>query len=155
MRIGLIVVGAKQPRWVQDAYTDYAERLRGSCRLELVELPLGTRSSADPTRAVDDEGRRMLAALPAKAHVVALERGGDPWSTEQLAERLARWMGQGGPVALLVGGPDGLAPACRARAAEQWSLSQLTLPHGLVRIIVAEALYRAWSLGRGHPYHRA
>ena len=155
MRIQLIVVGARQPAWVQEAYAEYAGRLAAGCRLELLELPLARRGRAGNPRAMEDEGRRVLAALPARAHVVALERDGAPWSTAELAARLERWQALGVPIALLVGGPDGLAAACRDRAAEQWSLSPLTLPHGLVRVIVAEALYRAWSMRRGHPYHRA
>jgi 23S rRNA (pseudouridine1915-N3)-methyltransferase len=97
----------------------------------------------------------MLAAVPDNAHAVALEVNGQPWSTAELGLHLQRWMGLGRPVALMVGGPDGLAPGCLERAAEHWSLSRLTLPHGLVRVVVAEALYRAWSLTQGHPYHRA
>lgn len=97
----------------------------------------------------------MLKALPASAHVVALEVAGRPWSTGDLARKLQHWEMESGPVCLLIGGPDGLAPECAARADETWSLSSLTLPHGLVRIVVAEALYRAWSVLRSHPYHRA
>jgi 23S rRNA (pseudouridine1915-N3)-methyltransferase len=97
----------------------------------------------------------MLAAIPEGAHVVALDASGRALSTAELARHLSRWIDHGGAVALLIGGPDGLAPACLERADERWSLSALTLPHGLVRIIVAEALYRAHSLLTGHPYHRA
>ena len=97
----------------------------------------------------------MLASLPNAAHVVALLETGKPWSTKELAAKLEAWMQHGAPVAFLVGGPDGLSPACVARANERWSLSNLTLPHGLVRVVAAEALYRAWSLLENHPYHRA
>ena len=96
----------------------------------------------------------MLRAVPASAHVVAMTLTGSPWSTEKLAERLRNWSTLGAPVALLIGGPDGLSAACEAQAAETWSLSALTFPHGLVRVILAEALYRAWTLNEGHPYHR-
>lgn len=101
------------------------------------------------------EGEAVLAAAGARDRVVALEVGGRPWSTEQLAEQLERWQLDGRDVSFLVGGPDGLAPECRARADQQWSLSPLTLPHPLVRILLAEQLYRAWSITRNHPYHRA
>src|SRR5687768_18291320 len=104
---------------------------------------------------MQDEGERMLAQVAAGAHVVALLENGKPWSTKELAAKLESWMQRGVPVALLVGGPDGLSPACTGRANERWSLSNLTLPHGLVRVIAAEALYRAWSLLENHPYHRA
>src|SRR5690606_28040779 len=112
--------------------------------------------SQPAAQAVADEGERMLAAVPAGAHVVALDEHGAAWSTAELARRLEHWSGLGSSaVCFLIGGPDGLAPACLARARERWSLSALTLPHGLVRIVAAEALYRAVSLLEGHPYHRA
>lgn len=156
MRIRLITASNKQPAWIASGYAHYARRLAGSCPLELVELPLARRRpGAGARRALDDEGRRMLKAVPSGAQVVALAVDGASWSTVQLAERLEAWRMAGAPVCLLVGGPDGLDPACESRAAERWSLSRLTLPHGLVRIVVAEALYRAASLVRGHPYHRA
>ncbi len=156
MRFMLITVSARQPRWVEEGYAEYARRLRPPLTLELKEIPLGTRIRGAPAaRAVEQEGERMLAALPRGAHVVALDERGDPWRTADLAARLERWRGAGKAVSLLVGGPDGLAPSCRERADETWSLSPLTLPHGLVRIVVAEALYRAASLLEGHPYHRA
>jgi 23S rRNA (pseudouridine1915-N3)-methyltransferase len=156
MRITLISVSSKQPDWVRDGFDEYARRLRGPLALSLTEIPLPKRTaSAALERLIAVEGERMLAAVPAGAHVVALEESGRSWRTAELAVRLKAWMAQGQPVALLVGGPDGLAPACLERARERWSLSPLTLPHGLVRIVVAEALYRAHSLLRGHPYHRA
>lgn len=96
----------------------------------------------------------MLAAVPKGAHIVALDQNGRPWSTTELKDRLLGWIEAGRPVALLLGGPDGLAPACVGQAAERWSLSPLTLPHGLARVVVAEALYRAFSLLENHPYHR-
>lgn len=97
----------------------------------------------------------MLAAVPRDCHVIALDVTGQAWNTEVLAGRLQGWLGAGRDVALLVGGPDGLAPACLARADTRWSLSPLTLPHALVRVVLAEQLYRAWTLVSGHPYHRA
>jgi len=156
MRIVLLAAANRQPAWVDQGYRDYARRLRGAYRLELAELPLGRRSARGGSeRALADEGARMLAALPRTAHVVALAEAGAAWSTAALAARLEHWSTLGSPLYLLIGGPDGLAPACLERAREQWSLSPLTLPHGLVRIMVAEALYRAGSLLEGHPYHRA
>ena len=154
LRIVLLAVANRQPDWVERGYREYARRLRGRFRLELTELPLGRRSARGAERARADEGGRMLAAVPKSAHVVALEQQGRPWNTRELAAALERWATVGAPLYLLVGGPDGLASACRERATEHWSLSPLTLPHGLVRIVVAEALYRASSLLEGHPYHR-
>jgi len=155
MRLLIIAASNRQPSWVSVAYHEYAKRFRGTCRLELKEVQLARRGAATTARrAVEDEGERMLAAVPAGAHVVALAQTGQAWSTETLAARIEAWMRLGTPVCLLIGGPDGLAEQCGARANETWSLSPLTLPHGLARVIVAEALYRAWSLSEGHPYHR-
>ncbi len=155
MRILVIAAGNRQPTWVDEGFGDYARRLRGSCTLELLEIPLGRRSkSSSNQKARKDEGERMLRAIPPTAHVIALTLAGRPWSTEQLAEQLRHWTTLGAPVCLLVGGPDGLSAECEARAAEQWSISPLTVPHGLVRVLLAEALYRAWTLNEGHPYHR-
>ncbi len=156
MKIRLVAVGEKMPRWVQEGYGEYARRLPPECALELVEIPAGQRrKGTDIARLLRDEGRRMLAAVPRGSRLVALDVKGSAWSTRQLARRLERWMEEGRDPALLVGGPEGLAPECLAAAEERWSLSPLTLPHPLVRVVVAEALYRAWSLLRNHPYHRA
>ncbi len=155
MRIVLIAAGTRQPQWVQDGYREYARRLRGNCTLDLKEIPLGPRTgSGAPRQAVDKEAERILRAIPRGARTVALDVRGESWSTERLAARMLDWMAGGAPVCLVVGGPDGLSPRVLKRADECWSLSALTLPHGLVRPLVAEALYRAWSLTRGHPYHR-
>lgn len=155
MRIRLITASNKQPAWVADAYYYYARRLDRGCPLELVEVSLASRAGkVDLARALEDESRRMLRHAPPGAHLVALSLDGRPWSTEQLAARLEAWRLTAAPVALLVGGPDGLGPECLGRSAERWSLSPLTLPHGLVRVVIAEAIYRARSLSRGHPYHR-
>ena len=141
---------------MQEGYAEYAKRLPPECALRLVEVPPGKRGkNADVARIMRDESGRLLAAIPKGATVVALEVGGRSWSTEQLAKRLDNWMGGGQDVALLVGGPDGLTDAARSAAGQLWSLSPLTLPHPLVRVVLAEQLYRAWSILRNHPYHRA
>jgi 23S rRNA (pseudouridine1915-N3)-methyltransferase len=156
LRLSLLTASNRQPHWVDAGAADYAKRLRGRCTLEIKTLPLARRTDRAPIeRALADEGERLLAAVPAGAHVVALCESGKPWSTRDLAGKLEGWMRLGGPVAFLIGGPDGLSGACVARANERWSLSNLTLPHGLARIVVAEALYRAWSVLEHHPYHRA
>lgn len=155
MQIALIAVGTKMPDWVQNGYAEYAKRLPSECRLKLVELPAAVRSkSTDLVKAVREEGERMLKAIPKGSWVVALEVGGQLHSTESLAAALTRQMGSGRDVALLIGGADGLAPDCVRRADETWSLSRLTFPHPLVRVILAEQLYRAYSLTIHHPYHR-
>lgn len=144
------------PAWVTEGYREYARRLPRECTLSLTEIPLGQRPRSGPVqRAVGEEGKRMLAAMGAGQRIIALDVGGRGWSTEQLAEQLQLWLRDGRHVGLLVGGPDGLAPDCLQRAEQRWSLSPLTLPHPLVRVVLAEQLYRAWSLLSGHPYHRA
>jgi 23S rRNA (pseudouridine1915-N3)-methyltransferase len=155
VRIHLVAVGQKMPPWVAAGWEEFARRMPRDCALQLVEIGLGRRGrKADTGRARGDEAERMLASIPAGARVVALDVGGQGWDTATLARRLENWRGGGSDVALLVGGPDGLDPRCLARADEHWSLSPLTFPHMLVRVIVAEQLYRAWSLLSGHPYHR-
>ena len=144
------------PSWVEEAYREFAKRLPRECTLQLREIPPGKRSKSQaPERAQQDEGQSILGAIPADCHVVALDVQGRAWSTPELAASLQDWMASGRDVALLVGGPDGLSPACLERADRRWSLSALTFPHALVRVIVAEQLYRAWTVTTGHPYHRA
>jgi 23S rRNA (pseudouridine1915-N3)-methyltransferase len=155
MVIHLISVGNRMPRWVQEGYQEYAKRLPRECLLKLVEIAPGHRGKgADLARAVREEGERMLKALPRDCLVLALEIEGQRWSTEQLAQKLDHWMADGRDLALLVGGPEGLADSCRQRADAGWSLSPLTLPHPLVRVLLAEQIYRAWTVLNRHPYHR-
>jgi len=156
VELHLIAVGNRMPAWVEEGFATYAKRMPAACRLRLTEIAPAKRGrGADVARAVTQEGERMLAAVAKGAYVIALEVDGRAWSTERLARELADWMQAGRDVALLVGGPEGLAPACRARADLAWSLSPLTLPHPLVRVVLAEQLYRAASILGNHPYHRA
>ncbi|MGB0732758.1 MAG: 23S rRNA (pseudouridine(1915)-N(3))-methyltransferase RlmH [Pontibacterium sp.] len=155
MRIKLIAVGGKMPKWVTEGYQEYAKRLPNDMQLELVELPLGHRGkNADTAKAIKSEGDAMLAAIPKGDKVIALEVLGKHWSTETLADNLGDWRMDGFNVSLLVGGPDGLDPRCSSMADAKWSLSALTLPHPLVRVLLAEQLYRAWTVIQGHPYHK-
>lgn len=144
------------PAWVEAGYQEYAKRLPRECSLLLKEIPLAQRRRNNPdlARLVADEGQRMLAAIPDASRVIALDLSGRMRDTPALAGMLQDWLGAGRDVCLLVGGPDGLAPACLQRAHERWSLSPLTLPHPLVRIVLAEQIYRAFSLLHNHPYHR-
>ena len=156
MNIHLICVGNRMPRWVVEGYEEYARRLPSECALRLLEIPPGRRGKgANIPRLLEEEGERILKAIPKHCRVLALDVPGTAWTTEQLSARLAEWMAAGPDLALLVGGPEGLARTCLERADGSWSLSPLTLPHPLVRVVVAEQLYRAWSLLRNHPYHRA
>ncbi|MGI9245681.1 MAG: 23S rRNA (pseudouridine(1915)-N(3))-methyltransferase RlmH [Steroidobacteraceae bacterium] len=155
MRMRLLAAGTRMPDWVDAGFSDYAGRLRGDYRLELTEIPLGERGGADVRRAVEAEGKRMLAAAGDRCHLVALQVGGRGLDTAQLAQWLEARARDGDAPVFCIGGPDGLAAAVDAQARLRWSLSPLTLPHGLARVIVAEALYRAVSVIRGLPYHRA
>lgn len=155
MNITLIAVGKHMPSWVNAGYQEYAKRLSSAIKLELKEIPLPKRSKQAAIQPlIAKEGKAMLAAIPAGAMVIALDIKGKQWNTEELAQQLRRWQENSQHLCLLVGGPDGLASSCLQTAQEHWSLSKLTLPHPLVRIVVAEQLYRAWSLLNGHPYHR-
>ena len=156
MRARIIAVGECMPGWVAEGFAEYRKRLSHELPLELLELKPGARGKGrDDARAMQDEGAAILAALPRDTHVIALDGGGKPWSSEALAEQLAQWRMAGRDLAFLIGGPDGHAPEVLARADQSWSLGPLTLPHMLVRLLLAEQLYRAATIVAGHPYHRA
>jgi 23S rRNA (pseudouridine1915-N3)-methyltransferase len=155
MLIHVLAVGTRMPPWVDAAFDEYARRLHGGMRLRLSEIAAGRRTKgADLARVLQSEGARLLAAVPAGCEVVALERSGRALDTAELATALARRLPVGRDLALLIGGPEGLAPAVLARADERWSLSRLTFAHPVVRVILAEQLYRAWSIIHHKPYHR-
>lgn len=155
MRARLVAVGERMPAWVAEGFAEYAKRLSRELPLELVEVRSGARGKGrDDARATMDEGAALLAALPRDAHVVALDGRGEAWSSGQLAKQLANWRMAGRDLALLIGGPDGHARDVLQRADQSWSLGPLTLPHMLVRLMVAEQLYRAVTILGGHPYHR-
>lgn len=155
MRIYLIAVGSRLDAWVNQGYEEFAKRLPHDCALHLMEIPALKRGkNADIERITREEGRKMLAAIPKGAKIIALDVLGPQYNTKELANKLDTWLQGGQDVALLVGGPEGLAADCLDRAEEKWSLSKLTLPHPLVRIVVAEQIYRAWSVLHHHPYHR-
>jgi len=155
MKIHIIAVGDRMPEWVETGYKEYAKRLPSHCQLVLHEIPAGRRTkNADIPRLTEQEGARQLAAIPAGARVIALDRAGKQLDTEALAADLEKQLARGSDLALLVGGPEGLAPACLKRANERWALSRLTLAHPVVRVVLAEQLYRAWSIINHLPYHR-
>lgn len=155
MRIRIIAVGTKMPDWVEQGYQEYLKRMPRDVSVEMLELPLAVRSkNSDIAKAMEKEGEAMLASIGKGEQVIALDVKGKSWSTEQLAEQLAAWKMSGDNYCLLIGGPDGLAPAALALATIKWSLSPLTLPHPLVRILVIEQLYRACTILQNHPYHK-
>jgi len=151
----LLAVGTGMPGWVGEGWSEYVKRLSHWLPLELLEIAPGARGKGrDAARACADEGQRLLAAIPRGSHVIALDVAGKAHSSEQLAQRMAHWRMQGQDLVFMIGGPEGYDPAVLARADERWSLGPLTLPHPLVRIVVAEQLYRAASILANHPYHR-
>lgn len=155
MHIYIISVGTRMPVWVKTACEEYARRLPPHCRFEIKEIVAGKRlKGSDIKRVLRDEGERILAALPKDCTVIALERSGSQIDTENMAAQMQQWLSGGRDVALLIGGPEGLSAACLDRADTAWSLSALTLAHPVVRVVLAEQLYRAWSILENRPYHR-
>lgn len=143
------------PGWVEQGYQEYAKRMPADLPVDLIDIPLATRGkNADVARLMRKEGEQMLAATQPGERIVTLEVNGRNWSTEELAGQLEAWRLEARNVNLMVGGPEGLAADVSARADQRWSLSALTLPHPLVRILLAEQLYRAWTILNRHPYHK-
>lgn len=143
------------PAWVSSGYEEFIKRLPKEFTPLLKEIPPGRRSkSSDLKRAIAEESQRILQAIPKDCRVIALDENGRSWTTRKLADQMAQWAGSGRDVALIIGGADGLSDEVKQRADLTWSLSALTLPHALVRVVLAEQLYRGWSLISNHPYHR-
>jgi len=155
MRLTLIAVGQRLPDWAQAAWDDYAKRFPPELKVELKAIKAEPRAGGKTAaQCMTAERARIESALPRQAHIVALDERGAALTTQALAARLRTWQGEGGDVALLIGGPDGLDATLRAAAHERIRLSDLTLPHALARVLLIEQLYRAWSINAGHPYHR-
>ncbi len=155
MHIRLIAVGDRQPGWVDDAFNSYSGRFPREWKFRLDQIATARRSKNNKTQnAMDAEGEQILSRIKADEHVVLLDEGGKQLTSKALSSRLVDWQADGRDLCFVIGGPDGVAEPCRQRAATTWSLSDLTLPHGLARILFAEQMYRAWSLQTGHPYHR-
>lgn len=155
MKFKILAVGQKMPKWVSLGFEEYRKRMPRECSVDVVELPVGKRSKqSDIQRVIEDEGKRLLDKIKPSDFVVALEITGKQWSTADLAQKLQSWQGIHQNIIVLIGGPDGLSDTCLKRANDTWCLSELTFPHPLVRVILAEQLYRGWSLMNNHPYHR-
>ncbi len=155
MKLLIVAVGHKMPAWVNEGYTEYAKRMPREARIELVEIKPEKRAGGKTREQVHEaERQRIVAALPANCELLALDERGQDWSTLELAEALKGWMQGGRDVAFVIGGADGLHPELKRRAGRLWSLTRLTLPHGLVRVVLAEQLYRAATVIQNHPYHR-
>ena len=156
MQLLVAAVGQRMPRWVNEAWTEYARRMPPGLSLSLREIPLAKRGkNADTKRLKVVESDALYTAMPPRARVIALDLKGRTWSTEKLAKNLEEWMGEGRDVGFMIGGPDGIAAETLQKADNRWSLGPLTLPHPLVRVVLAEQLYRAWTITQNHPYHRA
>jgi 23S rRNA (pseudouridine1915-N3)-methyltransferase len=155
MKIEIIAIGTQMPSWVTTAYDAYEKRLPKHFGITLTEIALPKRQKSSNIAAlVMEEGEHMLARIQPSDWVVALDVKGHAYSTEEFSQEITKWQLKANPVKLLIGGPDGLAKSCLCRANQSWSLSALTLPHPLVRVILIEQWYRAYSLLSGHPYHR-
>jgi len=154
VKLLLVAVGQRPPAWADTAYADFAKRFPPEMRLELKAVKAEPRSGKTAAQLMAAEGQRIEAAVPRGVRRVVLDEHGDRLTTVQLSARMTAWMRDGRDVALLVGGPDGLDPALKSSADETLRLSDLTLPHAFVRVLLAEALYRAWTVMTNHPYHR-
>lgn len=155
MKIDMVAVGTKMPDWVNKGLEEYLRRMPPDYRLSLVEVTAGKRTkNADVQRLLQREGEQLINAIPRGNRVIALDVKGASWDTHQLAKNLDKWQLDGRNISLLIGGPEGLSQECLNLAEQKWSLSPLTLPHPMVRVIVAESLFRAWSINHNHPYHR-
>ncbi|MBZ8140024.1 23S rRNA (pseudouridine(1915)-N(3))-methyltransferase RlmH [Rubrivivax gelatinosus] len=154
MKLLVVAVGQRQPAWADEAWADFAKRFPPEMRLELKALKAEPRAGKTAAQCMAAEAARFEAALPRGVRRVILDERGTRLDTVKLAERVGSWRGEGRDAAFLIGGPDGLDPALKASADETLRLSDLTLPHAFARVLLAEALYRAWTLSSGHPYHR-
>ena len=156
MKLRMLAVGTRMPDWVETGCNEYAKRMPSELRIQVVEIPLAGRGkSQSNAKAIEIEGQALLKAVGQRDFVVALDVQGKTMSTEALAAKLSHWQMDGRDISLLIGGPDGLAADCLTRSDMRWSLSDLTLPHPLVRIVLMEQLYRAWTINANHPYHRS
>ena len=154
MRLRVLAVGQKMPAWVDQGVEEYARRMPREVSVEWLDIPPAKRGAATPAQYREQEAEAIEARLKDKDYVVALDIAGKAVSTELIAERFDQWQMQGEQVSIVIGGPDGLHARVLALAKERWSLGRITLPHPLVRVVLSEQLYRAWSVRAGHPYHR-
>jgi len=155
MRITMLAVGTRMPRWVDEGVDVYRRRLPPQIKLDIEEVPLGNRSGRGDVSVVQrKEADQLLKRAGRADRIVALDERGAEWTSVELGRRMNEWRSDAAHVALLIGGPDGLTEECRQRADDVWALSRLTLPHGLVRVVLAEQIYRAWTIIQRHPYHR-
>ena len=155
MKLKLLAVGTRMPSWVETGFEEYRKRMPVELKLDLIEIPLSPKGKGSSNPSKENQGQAILKAINKQDKVIALDVLGKSMSTESLATQLSSWQMSGQDICLLIGGPDGLSPECLQRANMKWSLSDLTLPHPLVRVLLMEQLYRAWTINKNHPYHRS
>ena len=155
LRVCLFVVGTRMPPWREKGCSEYSKRMPPELSVKTIEVPLGSRTkSRSPNKAVEIEGETILKLVGRKDFVIALDVKGKSMCTAKLADRISEWQMQGKNISFMIGGPDGLSDSCLSRADLRWSISDLTLPHPLVRVLLLEQIYRAWTINNNHPYHR-
>jgi len=155
VKINLIAVGKKMPEWINNGYTEFSKRMPPELQINLIEITPSTRNKSTPIeKNIKEEGERIQSAIPTNTKLIILDEKGKDFSSIELSKKIEGWLPVGQDIALVVGGADGIDPDIKQQADEKWSLSSFTLPHALVRVVVAEQLYRAWSILQGHPYHR-
>jgi len=155
VKIHLIAVGKKMPEWINNGYTEFSKRMPPELQINLIEITPSTRNKSTPIeKNIKEEGERIQSAIPTNTKLIILDEKGKDFSSIELSKKIEGWLSVGQDIALVVGGADGIDPDIKQQADEKWSLSSFTLPHALVRVVVAEQLYRAWSILQGHPYHR-
>lgn len=155
MKLKLLAVGTRMPSWVETGFEEYRKRMPAELKLDLIEIPFSSKGKGSSNQSKETQGQAILKIVNKQDRVIALDVLGKSMSTETLATQLANWQMNGQDICLLIGGPDGLSTDCLERADMKWSLSDLTLPHPLVRILLMEQLYRAWTINKNHPYHRS
>jgi len=155
MKIHLIAVGKKMPEWINTGYSEFSKRMPPELQVNLIEITPSTRNkSTSIEKNIKEEGERIQSAIPDNSKLIVLDEKGKDFSSIALSKEMESWLPMGQDISIVIGGADGIDPVIKQQADEKWSLSSLTLPHALVRVVVAEQLYRAWSIMKGHPYHR-
>jgi 23S rRNA (pseudouridine1915-N3)-methyltransferase len=155
VKIHLIAVGKKMPEWINTGYAEFSKRMPSELQINLIEITPSTRNKSTPIeKNIKEEGERIQSAIPANSKLIVLDEKGKNFSSIDLSRKIEGWLPMGQDISLIIGGADGIDPEIKQQADEKWSLSSFTLPHALVRVVVAEQLYRAWSILQGHPYHR-
>jgi len=155
MKIFLIAVGKKMPEWINTGYAEFSKRMPPELQINLIEVTPSIRNKTTPIeKNIREEGERIQSAIPANSKLIVLDEKGKNFGSIELSKKIEDWLPMGQDIVLVIGGADGVDPAIKQQANEKWSLSSFTLPHALVRVVVAEQLYRAWSILQGHPYHR-